>query len=72
MPDETSPLVRPQEEANNSSDVEDDTAIVNEQPEETKIEVSGKSYLAFVIPMSIGIFLSAMDGTIIVSCEFFM
>ncbi|KAG5641877.1 hypothetical protein DXG03_004017 [Asterophora parasitica] len=66
MPDETSPLLRSETATNNSSYVEDGANTPDTQSEETQTE-SRKSYLTFIIPMSIGIFLSALDATIVVS-----
>ncbi|KAF5383061.1 hypothetical protein D9615_004820 [Tricholomella constricta] len=72
MPDETSPLLRSETGENHRhhpSYIENGNGVNTTvgELEATQPEVAGKSYLAFVIPMSIGIFLSAMDGTIVVS-----
>ncbi|RDB17436.1 Vacuolar membrane amino acid uptake transporter fnx2 [Hypsizygus marmoreus] len=70
MADETSPLLGPDSTRNEptyignggNQNVDEISRIEASHP-----EVSGKSHLTFVIPMAIGIFLAAMDGTIVVS-----
>lgn len=66
MSDETSPLLRSESSVDNRSYIENGVDAVTRDPE-NQPEHSAKYYLAFVIPMSIGIFLASMDGTIVVS-----
>ncbi|PPR05313.1 hypothetical protein CVT26_011572 [Gymnopilus dilepis] len=62
MADETSPLIQSTESSNGN----DYSGRDSEQATEEVVETP-KSYLAFVVPMAIGIFLGAMDQTIVVS-----
>ncbi|KAF8960437.1 member of the major facilitator superfamily [Flammula alnicola] len=68
MSNETSPLIRNQNGTQNDYVGRDSESTIH--PSEAPIEREDpprKSHLVFVIPMAVGIFLTAMDQTIIVS-----